>query len=149
MSATTIGLVADVHATNGGGGASDIHITNVWARTTPAGARYGAAYLTIASRAGDRLIGASVPHSVAEGTQIHETVVWADSSGGHTPGQMSMRQVESVLLPAGESVQFKPGGYHIMLMELKKPLKAGQHVSLTLTLEKAGKRTVTATVRDE
>ena len=138
-------------AANAAGSAAsppDVSVTDAWARATPAAARMGAVYLTIESATGDRLIGASVPHSVAAKTQIHETVVVADSSGGGD-GEMMMRPVGSIELPPGEAVQFKPGGYHIMLLNLKKPLRSGEQVPVTLTFEKAGKRKAVATVRDE
>ena len=127
---------------------SGVSIHDAWARATPAGARMGAIYFTMTSPAGDRLTGAAVPHSVAGATQIHETVMEQDSSGAAT-GRMSMQEVESVELPAGTEVQFKPGGYHVMLLDLKRPLVSGQHVALTLTFANAGKQKVTATVRDE
>lgn len=79
--------------------------------------------------------------------EIHETIVVADSSGGDSGGQMMMRRVESIELPPGEDVQLKPGGYHVMLFDLKKPLKQGSRIKLTLILEKAGKFQTTATVR--
>jgi copper(I)-binding protein len=79
-----------------------------------------------------------VPGSVAGHTEIHETVTVADSSGGDEGGRMMMRRVESIELPPGEDVQLKPGGYHVMLFDLKKPLKAGSRIKLTLILEKAG-----------
>ena len=128
---------------------SDAIIRDAWARATPAGARMGAIYLTIESVAGDRLTGAEVPTSVAAATEIHETVVVADSSGSEGGGRMMMRPVAFIELPPGETVQLKPGGYHIMLFDLKKPLKAGDHVKLTLVFEKAGRRKVTAAVRGQ
>ena len=127
---------------------ADVAVRDAWARTTPAGARMGALYLTLESPAGDRLVGAEVSRSVAAATEIHETVVVADSTGSGGGDRMMMRPVAFIELPPGEAVQLKPGGYHIMLLDLKKPLKAGTHVKLTLILEKAGKRTLTATVRD-
>ena len=53
---------------------------------------------------------------------------------------MKMRQVDAVPLPAGQAVTLSPGGYHIMLVDLKAPLVAGQSFPLTLTFEKAGTR---------
>jgi copper(I)-binding protein len=126
-----------------------VSIRDAWARATPAGARMGAIYLTLESAAGDRLTGAKVPDSVAASTEIHETVTVTDSSGSEGGSRMTMQPVSSIELPPGEAVQLKPGGYHIMLIDLKKPLKRGTHVRVTLMLEKAGKHTVTATVRDE
>ena len=139
--AACLGFSGSARAGDAGDKASDVDIHGVWARTSPAGAKMGAIYLTLESANGDRLTGAQVPHSVAAETQIHETVAEGDG--------MTMRQVDSIDLPPGEAVQLKPGGYHIMLIDLKKPLKRGARVPLTLTLEKAGKRKVVATVRDE
>ena len=59
---------------------------------------------------------------------------------------MKMRQVDGLDLPAGQAVTLKPGGYHIMLTGLTRPLKEGETVSLTLSFAKAGSREVTAPV---
>jgi len=126
-----------------------VHVRDAWARATPAGARMGAIYLTIRSDQADRLTGAAVPRAIAGETQIHEVVTVVDSSGGDATPRMTMRQVAGLDLPAGEDVQLKPGGFHIMLIDLKKPLTAGEHVAVTLTLERAGRRQVTAVVRNE
>lgn len=67
---------------------------------------------------------------------------------GGMGGEMEMREVESIELPAGEMVALKPGGYHVMLIDLVAPLEAGQTFELTLSFEVAGERTVTVTVRD-
>lgn len=61
---------------------------------------------------------------------------------------MTMKPVDSIELPAGETVKLEPGGYHIMLLDLVSPLKKGDTVEVTLTFEKAGTKTVTAEVRD-
>ncbi len=63
-------------------------------------------------------------------------------------GAMSMQEVSSIEIPAGGSVQLKPGGYHIMLMELAAPLKKGDTVAITLTFTKGGNQTVQAQVKD-
>ena len=60
---------------------------------------------------------------------------------------MTMREVTSVPVPAGGTVKFEPGGYHVMLIQLASPLKEGQTFEATLTFAKAGKVTVTVTVR--
>ena len=62
--------------------------------------------------------------------------------------EMMMREVDSIELPAGEMVELKPGGYHIMLIELAKPLEVGQEIEITLEFEKAGTKTVTAVVKE-
>lgn len=108
--------------------AAKVVVTQAWARATPGKSTIGAAYATVTAPAGDRLIGAATP--VAGVAEIHQ----------HTMenGVMKMRQVDAVPLPAGQAVALSPGGYHIMLMDLKAPLVAGQSFPLTLTFEKAG-----------
>lgn len=68
-------------------------------------------------------------------------------SEGDMGGPMVMREVDEIPVPAGETVELKPGGYHVMLLELVAPLEEGSEVELTLTFEKAGEQTVTAEVR--
>jgi copper(I)-binding protein len=144
--AWSVGANAPAQAAASKSNPAEISIRDAWTRATPAGARMGAVYLTLESKAGDLLLGATVPHSVAGEAQIHETVV--DSSGGGGP-RMGMRRVASIELPAGQPVELKPGGFHIMLIDLKKQLKPGGRVTVTLTLAKAGRRAVTAPVREE
>lgn len=118
-----------------------IRIEHPWSRATPAGATTGAAYMTIenGSNAEDRLTGAT--SDVAATTEIHEMKM-AD-------GVMKMRAVtDGLAVPAHGSVALKPGGYHVMLIGLKKPLKAGETVVLTLDFAKAGKVDVSAPVMD-
>jgi hypothetical protein len=105
-----------------------VAVTQAWARATPGKSTIGTAYATITAPAGDRLIGAATP--VARVAEIHQ----------HTMdnGVMKMRQVDAVPLPAGQAVVLSPGGYHIMLVDLKAPLVAGQSFPLTLRFEKAG-----------
>jgi periplasmic copper chaperone A len=122
------------------GADTSITVDQPYARATPAGAATGAAYMTLTnkSRAADRLTAAS--SSVADKVQIHEMAV--------TNGIMQMRELANGLpVPAGGSVVLKPGGYHVMLMGLKKPLKAGDTFPLTLTFEKAGNISVTVPVQ--
>jgi copper(I)-binding protein len=149
--------------------ADSLEITDAWARQSPMGTSAGAVYLTITSPVDDALIGASVPTSVAGTTEIHETVMADESSTTEAMGDessttemmgdttettmagsdsMTMRPVDAIELPAGEAVALEPGGYHIMLLDLVEPLKAGETVEVTLTFEEAGERTVTAEVRE-
>jgi periplasmic copper chaperone A len=114
----------------------DVKITDAWARATPGGAQTAAAYVTVESTAGDRLTGASTP--AAQKAEIHEMTM-----DGNV---MKMRPVEGIDLPAGQSVTLKPGGYHIMLTGLAKPLQEGQTFPLTLDFAKAGTRQVTVSV---
>jgi copper(I)-binding protein len=68
-----------------------------------------------------------------------------DDMGG---GMMTMQPVESIAVPAGEKVALEPGGYHVMLLDVKKVLEPGDTIDVTLTFEKAGEITTTAEVRE-
>jgi hypothetical protein len=121
--------------------AGNIEIDAGWARPTAAQIANGAAYLTIVNHGkdNDRLV--SVQGDVAAEVQIHHTTM--------DGGMMRMRQMkDGVELPAGKSVKFAPGGYHIMLINLKAPLKAGEHFKLMLHFAKAGDAEVQVDVRD-
>jgi copper(I)-binding protein len=137
-----------------------VAVTKQWARTSPTNAANGAAYFTITSPADDTLTGVSVDASVAKMSQMHETVMGGGMTGTTMPGttmagatttapQMTMQPVDKIELKAGIATEFKPGGYHIMLMELTKPLKVGDSIALTLTLAKAGSITVQVPVLDQ
>jgi copper(I)-binding protein len=115
---------------------SDVAITNPWARATPGGAQTAAAYVTLSSPAGDRLTGVSTP--AAQKAEIHRMTMEGSV--------MKMRQVDGIDIPARQTVALKPGGYHIMLTGLAKPLEAGQSFPLTLDFAKAGEKQVTVTV---
>ena len=111
--------------------AGPLKIGHPWSRATPAGAKVGGGYLSIENTgtAADRLVSVSVPFAAR--SEIHEMAV-KDSI-------MTMRPMDAgVELPAGTKVEFKPGGYHIMFMELKQQLKQGEMMKGTLTFEKAG-----------
>jgi copper(I)-binding protein len=146
--------------------AIDVVVDGQWARTSPADAVNGAAYFTITSADADKLIGVMADASVAGMTQMHETVMkdatdtsaamgtetTAAMGSGTTVagmGEMTMQPVDFIDLPAGTAVELKPGGYHIMMMDLVAPLKVGDTIQLTLTLEKAGEITIDVPVLDE
>lgn len=120
---------------------ASVTVTNQWARTSPMAATTGAAYMDIVATDGDELVSASVDASVAGKTEVHEVVM----SGG----SMTMREVDKIVLPAGETVSLKPGGYHIMLLDLVNPLEVGSSISVTLTFATAGEITVDVPVLDE
>ncbi len=134
--------------------AAKVVVSGAWARTSPASAENGAAYLTVTAAADDALVAAKAPSEIAGMTEIHETVA-ADmgsattmAGSATTMGAMTMKPVAKIALPAGKAVELKPGGYHVMLMKLAKPLTKGQTFDLELTFEKAGKQTVKVEVRD-
>ena len=113
-----------------------LEVDNAWARATPGKSVIGAAYVTIRSPTADKLVAASSP--IAKKAEMHTM-----SMEGMV---MKMRPVASIDLPAGQAVTLQPGGLHIMLVDLAKPLKAGQTFPLTLTFEKAGSKTVNVAV---
>ncbi len=127
-------------------GADGVTVERAWARTSPMMASAGAVYMDLESAVADRLTGASVDPSVAPVVEIHETAM-ADS--GDMSGQMTMREVGEIALPAGETVSLEPGGYHIMLLALPAPLTVGQTFDITLSFESAGDLVVEVEVRDE
>ncbi len=117
---------------------ADAAISDPFARATPPNAKNGAAYATISSTEGDRLI--SVATGAARMVQIHDTKV--------EDGVAKMREIEGGLeIPAGRSVTLAPGGKHVMLMGLTGPLAEGEDVTLTFTFEKAGEIEITAPIK--
>ncbi len=120
--------------------AGDLVITQAWSRATPGGAKVGGGYLTIQNKgsAADRLIGGSA--DVADKVQVHEMAT--------TNGVMTMRPLDKGLsIEPGKTVKLSPGGYHLMLLDLKSPLKQGDQVPVTLEFEKAGKVKLTFDVQ--
>lgn len=106
-------------------------VKEAWVRGTVPEQKATGAFMQLQSAQGGKLVSASSP--VAGVVEIH-----AMSMEGNT---MRMRAVPGLDLPAGQTVELKPGGYHVMLMELKQPLKNGEAVPLTLVIEgKDGKR---------
>jgi copper(I)-binding protein len=112
--------------------AGDLVITQAWSRATPGGAKIAGGYLTIENKgaAADRLIGGSA--DIAGKVQVHEMTT--------SNGVMTMRPLDNGLtIEPGKTVKLAPGGYHLMLFDLKSPLKQGDKLPVTLEFEKAGK----------
>jgi copper(I)-binding protein len=109
---------------------AQIKIENAWARATPPGAKIAAGYMTIRNDASapDRLIAATSP--AAEKVETHVTMKEGDV--------FRMRQVKGYDVPARGSFELKPGGAHLMLVNIKAPLQEGAKVPLTLRFERAG-----------
>jgi copper(I)-binding protein len=148
--------VAETVAIGDAAPATDVVVEGQWARTSPSDAANGAAYFTITSADADKLMSISVDASVASMAQLHETVMKGSSDtamGSATTmagtGEMTMQPVDFIELKAGTPVELKPGGYHVMMMGLASPLKVGDTIKLTLTLEKAGDITIDVPVLDE
>jgi copper(I)-binding protein len=115
------------HATKAG----DLEIIHPWSRATPGGARVAGGYLDVVHHGGkaDRLISATA--DVAEKVEIHESTM--------KDGVMGMRHLmNGIELTPGVTIALKPGSYHLMLMNLKRPLKEGETFAGTLTFRDAG-----------
>ena len=113
------------------GALAQTEVRNAWVRGTVAQQKSTGAYLQIQSAQGGRLVAVQSP--LAGVAEIHEMLM-----DGNV---MRMRAVAGIELPAGQAVELKPGGYHVMLMELKQPLKVGDTVPLSLVVEgKGGQR---------
>mgnify|MGYP001210717269 CR=1 FL=1 len=110
--------------------AANVSVADAWARATMPGQKVSAAYMTIRSDADAKLIGAS--STVAARVELHEMRMDGEV--------MRMREVGSLALPAGKPVKLEPGGYHIMLMNLGRPIAAGEAVPVTLTIESGGRQ---------
>ena len=135
--AMLIGLLAGpAHA------AELVKVLHPWAWATVPGQKVGGVYMEIIARENLRLTG--VKSAAAETAEVHQMKM--------ENGMMRMRAVPFLELPAGKPVKLEPGGYHVMLFDLKQSLVAGQKLKLELSLEDAAKRRhrvfVEAMVRD-
>ncbi len=120
-------------------GSSSVTVQTAWARATPGPATNGAVYVTIKNSGhhDDHLIKAQ--SEISERTALHTHIM--------DNGIAKMRHVEAITIPKMGAAQLKPGGDHIMLMGLKRPLKKGDSITLSLTFKKAGIRNVTVAVK--
>lgn len=104
-----------------------VKVDGAWARATVQGQKGTGAFMSLTARDGAQLIGVSSP--VAGVAEVHEMKMDGDV--------MKMRAVPSLDLPAGKKVELKPGGYHVMLMDLKAPLAKDSTVPVTLLFKDA------------
>ena len=117
---------------------ADVTVSDPWVRGTVPAQRATGAFMRLQADQDLRLVAASSP--VAGVAEIHEMVM--------QDNVMKMRRVDGIALGKGKPLELKPGGYHVMLMDLKQPLKAGEQVPLTLTFEGAAKgKTITKQVQ--
>ena len=143
-------MVGQAHAQHGGGmhgsvppsyKVGNLVVTAPWARATPKGAPVAGGYLSITNNGSepDRLIGGSLA-AAAGRFEVHEMLM--------DNGVMRMRPITGGLeIKPGQTVELKPGGYHLMFMGLKAQLKAGDTVKGTLEFAKAGKVEISYPVR--
>jgi copper(I)-binding protein len=112
-------------------------VKDAWVRGTVAQQKATGMFAQITSTVGGKLVSASSP--AAGVVEIHEMKMEGST--------MKMRAVPSLDLPAGKAVELKPGGYHVMLLDLKQQLKAGETVTVTLVIEGAGGKRETVEVK--
>jgi hypothetical protein len=110
--------------------AANISVTDAWARATMPGQPVSGAYMQIHSDVDARLLSVSSP--AVPRVEVHEMKI--------DGGVMRMREVKAIELPQGKTVSLQPGGFHIMLINLPKPIAAGDIVPLTLLVESGGKQ---------
>lgn len=119
---------------------AQVIVQTPWVRATVPGQSSTGAFMDLTSAAGTTLVGVSSPSADMVG--VHRMDMTPD-------GIMKMREVERLPLPAGKTVHLAPGGYHIMLMDLRAPLRQGEKIPLTLTIEDAQKKQQTIEVQAE
>ena len=109
---------------------SQVEVTDAWSRATPPGAKVAAGYLVMQNKAAvaDKLIGASSP--LAARVEPHVTEKQGDV--------LRMREVKGYDVPAKGSFELKPSGAHLMLVDIKRPFKAGEKIPLVLRFQNAG-----------
>ena len=106
---------------------ANVEVKDAWVRSTVVGQMGTGAFMKITAKLGTQLVGVSSP--VAGVGEVHEMKMEGDV--------MKMRAMPQLDLPAGKAVELKPGGYHVMLMDLKQPLIKDTKVPLTLTFKDA------------
>lgn len=113
---------------------AQVSIDQPWIRATPPGAKVAGGFMTVVNKGAlpDRLIGAASP--VAERIELHVHV--------HEAGVMKMKQVPGLDIPADGRFVLKPGGAHLMFFDVKRPIKQGETIPVTLKFEKAGEMKV-------
>jgi len=111
---------------------AQVTVADAWVRGTVPGQKATGAFMQLTSKSDSALVSASSP--AAKVVEIHEMTM--------NGSVMKMRAVDKLALPAGKAVDLKPGGYHVMLMDLAQPLKEGETVPVTLTFaDKDGRKT--------
>ncbi len=134
-----------------GGEPAELAATDAWSRPTPAGATDGVVYLHLTSDTDDSLVGVQVAPEVAAAAELHTSD--ASGGGGHQHGAagggvVTMTPVEEVAVAAGATVEFRPGGNHIMLIDLAEPLEAGDTFTATLRFASGRSLPTEVTVAD-
>ena len=115
---------------------AQVTVLDPWVRATVPNQKASGAFMQVQSTKAARLVGISTP--VAGRAELHEMAMEKNT--------MRMRQVDAIELPAGKPVNLASGGYHVMLFDLKRQLKEGESVPLTLVVQDGAKKSSTLTV---
>lgn len=109
---------------------AQVSIDQPWMRATPPGAKVAGGFMTVTNKGAqpDQLVGAASP--VAARVELHVHM--------HEGGVMKMKQVQGFDIPANGQFVLKPGGAHLMFVDIKRPIKEGEKIPVTLKFEKAG-----------
>jgi len=118
---------------------AQISITEPWVRGTVPGMKATGAFMQIASKSDTRLVAAASP--AAKVVEVHEMTM--------VDNVMRMREIKAIPVAAGKPVELRPGGFHVMLIDLIKPLEKGATVPITLTFEGRDGKRETVTVKAE
>jgi periplasmic copper chaperone A len=124
-----------------GSSSAELTVQDAWARPAING-NNGAAYFIIENDTSSEDTLLSVTSDIASAVEVHMSMMDGN-------GVMSMQMQEAVTVPSGKTLEFKPGGLHVMLIRLNQDLKIGDTISLTLIFEKTGSRTIEVTVKEE
>ena len=116
---------------------AQVTVKDAWVRATVPQQKATGAFMQLKATKNSKLVSASSPLTPA--VEVHEMAM--------QDNVMKMRQVPAVELPAGKTVELKPGGYHVMLMDLKQQLKGGDSVPLTLVFEDDAKKRFTQEIK--
>jgi copper(I)-binding protein len=137
--ACTMGVLALVLAVTPLAAAQSVKVANAWVRAPAPGQKTAAVYVDLTSGEHAALVAVGSP--AAERAELHSM-----STDG---GVMRMRAQPKIELPAGQTVKLAPGGKHVMLVELKRPLKAGDKVPLVLSVQSGGMSLTTLKIEAE
>jgi len=129
---TTLAFAADDHT-------STLQFVDPWVREAPPNVKVLGAFMTIENPTEHPRTLVAAECADFESVELHATIMEGELA--------KMVQQESLLIPAQGRLELKPGGYHLMLINAKHPLQAGDHVTLTLRFANAEQHTITATVR--
>ena len=159
-------VVVVVSLAGGSDGATGMSVSDAWSRSTASSQTTAAVYATVTNNDGvkNALVAVSVPSAVAMSSQLHETMTtpatsmggtsmggtsttMANSSSTTDPGMTGMQEVPSIPVPGNATVKLQPGGYHVMLMDLAKPLTKGERFQVTLQFAHGASKTVSVQVK--